>query len=113
MNYLLAEAEEPIQRALERLVAKAEDLHPFVVITKVGRPDIFVQFATHKSALLFDVPALGIVLDPTTPKLGSVRAVLTLTLKLGVALDQRVLIHEKEDEPPRGEKIPLWKRLFA
>jgi hypothetical protein len=113
MNYLLSEAEEPIRQALERLLEKEEDRHPFVVIEKVGNPDIFVQFAgSRKRELVFDVPRLRIVLEKTTPELGARRAVTTLA-GAGIRPDERVLISEEEDQDPPGRGLPFWKRLFT
>jgi hypothetical protein len=113
MNYLLSEAETPIRQALERLVAKEEALHPFIIVEKVGRPDLFVQFAgSRQRGLLFDVPALRIVLEKTTPKEGAFRATAELIV-LGVLPDERVLIHEREDQEPPGRGVLFWKRLFT
>jgi hypothetical protein len=114
MNYLLSEAEEPIRQALERLLEKEEDRHPFVVIEKVGRPDIFVQFAgSRKRELVFDVPRLRIVLEKTTPELGARRAVTTLATPFGIRPDERVLVREEEDQDPPGRGLLFWKKLFA
>ena len=112
MNYLLSEAEDPIRRALERLVKKDVG-SAWIVVDKVGRPDIFVQFARRvkDGALCFDAPSLEIVLETTTPTAGAACAVASLSL-LGVAEDERVLIHEEEDKPPSGG-VSIWKRLFA
>lgn len=116
MNYLLEEAEGPIREALERLVAKDEDVHPFIVIDKVGRPDIFVQFCTNHGVLLFDVPALKLYAQPTTVAFGALQAVTTLRASLGVRPEERVNIHEEDDQPSKGQKISLWEkitRIFA
>jgi len=112
MNYLLSEAEQPIYEALVRLCAKDEALRPFVVVDKVGNKGIFVQFATKKGVLFFDVPLLKIYLEPVTPKHGASRAVSTLIGNLGVQPDERVLIHEEQDQD-RTKGEPFWKRLFA
>jgi hypothetical protein len=40
-------------------------------------------------------------------------AVDTLTGRLGVLPSERVLIHEEEDEPPRGWFATLWERLLV
>ncbi len=114
MNYLLSEAEEPIRRALERLVEKDVRLHPFVIIDKVGRPDIFIQFAirVRDRALCFDVPALGIVLEETTPTVGATLGVEAFSAVFGLGLDERVLIHEEEDRSS-GRGIPFLKWLTA
>ena len=114
MNHLLSEAEEPIRQALERLVAKDEKRRPFVVIDKVGRPDVFVQFAVRPRdrILCFDVPLVGVVLQPTDPESGAILATAALSVALGVGQDERVLIHEEEDKG-RGKGLMFWKRLFA
>jgi hypothetical protein len=111
MNYLLSEVEEPIFQALERLVAKDIGLRPFVHVSKVGRPDVFVQFArlVRNGVLCFDVPKLEIVLAPTTPADGAKRAVVVLYMDLGVSMDERVLIREEEGGSG-GKGIPFWKR---
>jgi hypothetical protein len=111
MNHLLSEAEEPIFQALERLVAKDLKLRPFVHVSKVGRPDVFVQFArlVRNGVLCFDVPKLDIVLAPTTPSDGAKKAVVVLHLDLGVNMSERVLIRE-EGDGSGGKGIPFWKR---
>lgn len=112
MNYLLSEAEEPIRQALERLVEKDEGLHPFVIVDKVGRPDVFVQFAGSRSrALVFDVPLMRISAETTTPEAGAARAVAVLAASLGVLQDERVGIHEEEDTSGRWKGVPLWRLL--
>lgn len=112
MNHLLSEAETPIREALERLVAKDEKNRPFVVIDKVGCPDVFVQFATKHGVLYFDVPMILISLQPTEPEAGAILATAALSVALGVGQDERVLIHEEEDKG-RGKGLMFWKRLFA
>lgn len=114
MNYPLSEAEEPIRWALERLVAKDVGT-AWVVVDKVGNPDVFVQFArlVKTGALVFDVPLLRIVLEETTPEAGAARAVETLSGSFGIASDERVVVHEEEDGPPPWKGAPFWKRLFA
>ena len=112
MNYLLEEAEEPIRKALEDLVARDEERHPYVIIEKVGRPDIFVQFGTYRGVLLFDVPRLGIIGDPTPVALGAVRTISTFAAAFGVRHDERVLIRdERDDRPKGGDKVSLWEKL--
>ena len=113
MNYLLSEAEEPIRQALERLVAKDVGT-AHVIIYKVGRPDIFVQFAVRPRdrILCFDVPLVGVVLQPTDPESGAIIATAALSVALGVGQDERVLIHEEEDRG-RGKGLMFWKWLFA
>jgi hypothetical protein len=114
VNYLLAEAEAPIRHALERLVEKDVRLHPFVIIDKVGRPDIFIQFAMRMRdrALCFDVPALGIVLEETTPAVGAVLGVEAFLAVFQLTPDVRVLIHEEEDKSS-GRGVPFLKWLTA
>jgi len=112
VNHLLAEAEEPIRQALERLIEKGEERHPFVVVDKVGRRSVFVQFARTRGTLHFDVPALRISLEEVTPETGAARAVEELTV-LGVLPDERVLIHEEEDEAPWKGDVVLKRPRFA
>jgi len=112
MNVLLSESVEPITAALERLMRKNEWYHPFVVIEKVGRPDLFVQFATNATVLLFDVPLLGIVLEPCrSPALGAQLAIARLR-NLGVRDDERILINE-EDDKKSGRGEPFWRKALA
>lgn len=113
MNYLLSEAQGPIFAALERLVAKDEELHPFVVVDRVGQPDVFVQFATRNGVLYFDVPKLEIKLEPVTPEEGSLRAVLTMIFHFDVGPNDRVLVHEEEDGGGMGRGEPFWKQVFS
>lgn len=112
MNHLLSEAEEPIRQALERLIAKDIDKRPFVIVSEVGRPDVFVQFAmrVRDRVLCFDVPRLGIVTDPTEgPVDAAGRAFTTLVGSFGVPLDVRVLVLEEEGGSG-GRGVPFWKR---
>lgn len=111
MNHLLGEAEEPIRMALEELVEKDETRRPFVIIEKVGRSDIFVQFCTHRGVLLFDVPRLGIVADPTPLELAPMRAVSTLAAAFAVRHNERVLIRDETDRKSGGDKVSLWEKL--
>ena len=133
MNHVLGEAEEPILKAIERLLKKDEDAHPFIVIDKVGRPDLFVQFApcravyefripfvvtvklfkrSYTGNVFFDAPPLGIYLEETPPERGARRAIEGL-YELGLAAEDRIVIHEQEDEPPPWKGEPFWKRLFS
>lgn len=114
MNHLLAEAEEPIRQALERLVAKDIGRRPFVVVSEVGRSDLFVQFVmrVRDRALVFDVPRLGIVNEPTLgPEEAAGLAFTTFVGTFGTTLSTRVLILEEEDNSG-GKGIPFWKRLW-
>jgi len=113
VNYLLSEAEEPIRQALERLLEKDDELHPCVVVDKVGRPSIFVQFAGGRERpLIFDVPLLRITFEEVTPEVGAARAVEELAA-LGVGPDERVVVHENEDGPPPWKGASFWKKLFT
>ena len=100
MNYLLSEAEVPIRQALERLLDKDDTPHSFVVVHKVGTPDVFVRFSGSKGApLLFEVPAFRISFEEVTPTEGAFRATTELIM-LGILPDECVVIHEEEEETP-------------
>ena len=114
MNYLLSEAETPIRQALERLLEKDKSTHPFVVVNKVGRPDVVIQFAgSRQQPICFNVPLLGIAVEPMTPGAGAARAVDTLEFSLGVARNERVVIHEEEDSPSPWRGWPFRRGIFA
>lgn len=99
MNYLLIEAQKPIQDALERLLGRSEARHPFVIVSKVGCPGVFVRFAgSRERGLIFDVPARNIATPVLTPLDGAMAAV-SMLQDMGVLECQRVLVHEEEDRP--------------
>jgi len=117
VNYPLSEAEEPIRRALERLLTKDEGRLPYVFVEEVvqkneGIPKAFVQWCTKDGKLLFDVPWADIVGEPMTIDASAARAI-ELLRGVGVCDDDRVIIFEDDQRKDDGEPIPFWKRLFA
>lgn len=103
MNYMLHELEEPLRRALERLISKAEVDLAFVVAQKVTDESVFVQWCTKDGRLLFDVPWAKIVGEPMSVDASIDRAV-DLLRGVGVCDDDRVLIIE-DDQRDRGDGI--------
>ena len=111
MNYLLSEAEEPIRKALERLMLKDEECLPYVFVEEVvrkneGIPKAFVQWCTKDGKLLFDVPWAKIVAEPMGIDVSVTRAI-ELLRGVGVCDDERVLVIEDDQKkPPRdGERL--------
>lgn len=108
-----AELREPLTAALRRLIAKEDELHPFVVAEERDGPRSFVQFAGARDRpLVYDCPPLHIYNERCMLDVAVERGIEGLE-RQGVEPASTVWIVESERRPRLDWRRFLQKLLPA